>query len=64
MVERKCKRCDKCLSDQDVIKIKIEDDAWEIFPLTLCPECFKKQMLGISGSRKKLKLPNTSKLNA
>jgi hypothetical protein len=42
--ERKCERCGAALSDEDFMKIILEDGSCETFPLSTCPECFKKEM--------------------
>jgi hypothetical protein len=44
MKKRKCVKCGASLTDEDVMKIKIEDGSWETIPLPVCPNCFKKQM--------------------
>ncbi len=44
MKKRKCVRCGASLVNEDVMKIKIEDGSWQIIPLPVCPNCFKKQM--------------------
>jgi len=43
--ERKCVECSAALTDDDVMKIILEDGSCEVFPLFTCPECFKKDML-------------------
>ena len=45
MGERKCERCGTDLSDDDIMKIILEDGSCETFPLSTCPACFKKDML-------------------
>jgi len=44
MEERKCVKCGAKLTDEDVMKIKNEDGSWEEIPLSICPDCFTKQM--------------------
>ena len=44
MKKRKCVKCGANLTDEDVMKIKIDDGSWEIIPLPVCPDCFTKQM--------------------
>lgn len=44
MKERKCVECGAILTDEDVLKIRIENGSWETIPLPMCPNCFKKQM--------------------
>jgi NAD-dependent SIR2 family protein deacetylase len=44
MKERRCAECGAALTDEDVMKIKIDDGSWETIPLPVCPACFKKQM--------------------
>ena len=39
---------DKCgadLSDEDVMKIILEDGSCEVFPFSTCPKCFQKELL-------------------
>ncbi|MCJ7613866.1 hypothetical protein MUO71_03765 [Candidatus Bathyarchaeota archaeon] len=43
--ERKCVGCSAALTDEDVMKIILEDGSCEVFPLSTCPECFKKDLL-------------------
>jgi len=43
--ERKCVGCGAVLTDEDVMKIILEDGTCEVFPLSTCPECFKKELL-------------------
>ena len=45
MGERKCVGCGADLSDEDVMKIILEDGSCETFPLSTCPKCFKKELL-------------------
>lgn len=42
--ERKCVRCGARLTDEDVMKIILEDGSCETFPFSTCPECFKKEL--------------------
>jgi len=42
--ERKCVRCGARLTDEDVMKIILEDGSCETFPFSICPECFKKEL--------------------
>jgi len=44
MKKRKCVKCGASLTDEDVMKIKIDDSSWEIIPLPVCPVCFTEQM--------------------
>jgi NAD-dependent SIR2 family protein deacetylase len=44
MKKRRCAKCGAGLTDEDVMKIKIEDGSWQTIPLPLCPDCFTKQM--------------------
>jgi NAD-dependent SIR2 family protein deacetylase len=44
MKERKCVKCGARLTDEDVMKIKKENGSWEEIPLSICPDCFTKQM--------------------
>ena len=43
--KRKCVGCGAELSDEDVMKVMFEDGSCETFPLSMCPECFKKDLL-------------------
>ena len=43
--ERKCVSCGVDLSDEDVMKIILEDGSCEVFPLSTCPKCFEKELL-------------------
>ena len=45
MGERKCEGCGVKLTDDDVMKIILEDGSCETFPFSKCPECFKKELL-------------------
>ena len=45
MGERKCVNCGASLGDDDVMKIILEDGTCEVFPFSVCPECFKKELL-------------------
>jgi NAD-dependent SIR2 family protein deacetylase len=44
MKKRRCVKCGAVLTDEDVMKIKIEDGSWQTIPFTLCSDCFTKQM--------------------
>ena len=44
MGERKCVKCGAILTDEDVMKIKKEDGSWDEILLSICPDCFTKQM--------------------
>jgi len=43
--KRKCTNCGADLSDEDVMKIILEDGSCEVFPLSTCPKCFEKELL-------------------
>lgn len=43
--ERKCVECGADLSDEDVMKIILEDGSCEVFPFSTCPKCFQKELL-------------------
>ena len=43
--KRKCEVCGADLTDEDVIKIILEDGSCEVFPLSTCPNCFKNELL-------------------
>ena len=45
MGERMCVKCGAALSDEDVMKIILEDGSYEVFPFSTCPKCFKKELL-------------------
>ena len=45
LTDRKCERCGADLTDEDVMKIVLEDGSCETFPFSTCPECFKKELL-------------------
>ncbi|MBT8171600.1 hypothetical protein KJN74_01840 [Candidatus Bathyarchaeota archaeon] len=45
MISRKCKCCGIDLSDEDVMKIILEDGSSEIFPFSTCPKCFAKELV-------------------
>jgi predicted nucleic-acid-binding Zn-ribbon protein len=42
--ERKCVKCGADLSDEDVMKIILEDGSCEVFPFSTCPKCFQKEL--------------------
>lgn len=42
--KRRCEGCGAALSDEDVMKIQIDDGTWETVPLPLCPRCFKESL--------------------
>jgi hypothetical protein len=42
--KRKCVDCGADLTDEDVMKIILEDGSCEVFPFTRCPECLKKEL--------------------
>ena len=41
----KCIDCDSLLTEEDVMKIILDDGKCEVFPLSTCPECFKKNLM-------------------
>ncbi|MEJ2241048.1 MAG: hypothetical protein P8Y18_02755 [Candidatus Bathyarchaeota archaeon] len=45
MIHRKCIDCGAKLTEEDVMKIILEDGTCEVFPLSTCPECFKKNLM-------------------
>ena len=45
MKKRKCAKCGANLTDEDVMKLEFEDGSCHVIPLTVCPDCFAKQML-------------------
>ena len=44
MAERRCEGCGEAFSDEDVMKVQLEDGNWDVVPLPLCPQCFKEQL--------------------
>ena len=44
---RKCITCGAELTEEDVMKIIMEDGTFEVFPLSTCPDCFKKNLVKI-----------------
>ncbi|MDH5461652.1 MAG: hypothetical protein OEZ29_07710 [Candidatus Bathyarchaeota archaeon] len=51
MTKRKCAKCGDNLTDDDVMKIKLEDGSWQVIPLPVCPDCFAKHMAEQARSR-------------
>lgn len=45
LTKRKCVGCGAELGDEDVMKIILEDGSCEVFPLSTCPECLKKELM-------------------
>lgn len=45
--DRKCIACGAKLTEEDVMKIIMEDGSCEVFPLSTCPDCFKKNLMKI-----------------
>jgi len=43
--QRRCEGCGAALSEEDVMKIQLEDGSWEMVPLPLCPKCFKESLV-------------------
>ena len=43
--KRKCIDCGSLLTEEDVMKIILDDGKCEVFPLSTCPECFKKNLM-------------------
>ena len=39
-----CADCGADLTDEDVMKVILEDGSCEVFPFTRCPECLKKEL--------------------
>ncbi|MCK5627958.1 hypothetical protein KAI12_00690 [Candidatus Bathyarchaeota archaeon] len=50
-MRRRCERCKAPLSEEDVMKIGLEDGSWEEIPLPLCPNCFKDRMHELARQR-------------
>jgi hypothetical protein len=44
--------CGAELTDEDVMKIILEDGSCEVFPFSKCPKCFTKELME-SAQRKK-----------
>ena len=42
--KRKCEKCGIPLRSEDVMKIKLENESWELVPIPMCPHCFKERM--------------------
>jgi hypothetical protein len=42
--KRTCEKCGAILTEEDVMKIKVETDSWEIIPIPVCPECFMNRI--------------------
>jgi len=52
--KRKCIGCGALLSDDDVMKIIMDDGSSEVFPFSTCPECFKKELLKTADRQKRV----------
>jgi hypothetical protein len=50
--KRKCEGCGAVLSEEDVMKIQLEDGSWETVPLPLCPKCFKESLVRLAKRKK------------
>ena len=44
MAKRRCVDCGVELTDEDVMKIVLEDGSYEIIPFSRCPKCFAKEL--------------------
>jgi hypothetical protein len=53
--KRKCEGCGAIMSEEDVMKIQLEDGSWETIPLTLCPKCLKELLVKIAKKEKSIK---------
>jgi hypothetical protein len=53
--ERRCEGCGTVLSEEDVMKIQLEDGSWETVPLPLCPRCFKESLVKLADKEKRAK---------
>jgi NAD-dependent SIR2 family protein deacetylase len=49
--QAKCAKCGTALSEDDVMKVKLEDDSWATIPLPLCPSCFTARMRRLASER-------------
>ena len=45
VVKRKCVDCGADLTDEDVMKIILEDGSCEVIPFSRCPKCFTKELM-------------------
>ena len=52
MGKRKCVGCGADLTDEDVMKIIMEDGSCEVIPFSRCPECFTKELMENARRRK------------
>lgn len=50
--KRKCVDCGADLTDEDVMKIILEDGSFEVFPFSKCPKCFTKELMESARSKK------------
>lgn len=44
MKERKCEDCGANLTEEDVMKLKVDNGSWYVIPLPVCPNCLAKRM--------------------
>jgi len=45
LVERKCEGCGVSLTEENVMKIKLENGSWQTIPIPLCPKCFTRALI-------------------
>ena len=43
------------MSEEDVMKIQLDDGSWEMVPLPLCPKCFKESLVQLAKKEKQVK---------
>jgi len=45
LVKRKCEECGVSLTEENVMKIKLENGSWQTIPIPLCPKCFTRALI-------------------
>ena len=53
--KRLCEGCGAVMSEEDVMKIQLDDGSWEMVPLPLCPKCFKESLVQLAKKEKQVK---------
>jgi hypothetical protein len=43
------------MSEEDIMKIQLDDSSWETVPLPLCPKCFKESLVQLAKKEKQVK---------
>lgn len=46
--KRWCEGCGAVMSEEDVMKLQLDDGSWETVPLPLCPRCFKESLVQLA----------------